>query len=109
MKTILLLAAAAAASLVTLTPTAFAQEPAGQVRVSYADLDLSSRDGQRVLDRRIRTAVEQACGPISSADPAGKNRVLECRTETLALARAQRDSAIAAVSRGSQVQFAGQR
>jgi UrcA family protein len=106
MKTILILAAAA----VTLTAgPALAQElGAGQVRVGYADLDLSTRAGVRSLDRRIRSAVELACGPISSFDPRGKNIVLDCRVETLAEARAQRDVAIAAVAAASPVQLAAQ-
>jgi UrcA family protein len=77
--------------------------------VSYADLDLSTDAGVRKLDRRIRSAVEEACGPISSADPAGKNEVRECRAETLASARAQRDIVIAAANATSQVQLASQR
>jgi UrcA family protein len=106
MKTILILAAAAA----TLTAApALAQElGAGQVRVGYADLDLSTRAGVRTLDRRIRSAVELACGPISSFDLRGKNIVLDCRAETLAEARSQRDVAIAAASSANPVQLAAQ-
>ena len=109
MNKILIAAAALVASFATLAPPAFAQDSAGQVVVSYADLDLSTRAGVRTFDRRIRSAVEQACGPISSFDPAGKNEVRECRAETLELARAQRDTAIAADVRGSQIQLAAQR
>lgn len=105
MKTLLAFAAAAVAF--SATP-AFAQQPSSTVAVSYADLDLSTARGIRKLDRRIRTAVERACGPISSFDPAGKNDVRQCRTDTLAAARVQRDVAIAAVARDSQVQLAAQ-
>src|SRR5688500_9297412 len=70
MKTLLAFAAAAVAFFAT---PAFAQQPSSTVAVSYADLDLSTARGIRKLDRRIRTAVERACGPISSFDPAGKN------------------------------------
>ena len=104
MKTLLILAAAA---------SAFAAAPAlaqtagpGQLVVSYADLDLTTRSGVRVLDRRLRAAVQTACGPISSADPAGKNDVRECRAETLAAARAQRDMAIAALSEVPEIRLA---
>ena len=108
MKTILTLAAAAVAF--SAAP-AFAQETAapGQLVVSYADLDLRTDRDIRRLDRRIRTAVEEVCGPESSFDPAGKNRIHWCRIETLAVARAQRDNAIAAAAGSTQVQLASQR
>ena len=106
MKTILILAAAAATF--TAAPALAQELDAGQVRVGYADLDLSTRAGVRTLDRRIRSAVELACGPISSFDPRGKTIVLECRADTLAEARSQRDVAIAAVSGATPVQLASQ-
>ena len=106
MKTLLTLAAAAAALVAS---PALAQNGPAQVSVSYADLDLSSRAGVRTLDRRIRSAVEQACGPISSFDPRGKNIVPDCREDTLALARAQRDTAIAGATGATQIQLAAQR
>jgi UrcA family protein len=107
MKTILILAAALAFS----ASPALAQGPAvpSQVAVGYTDLDLSTVDGARTLDRRIRTAVEAVCGPTSDADPAGKNDVRRCRAETLAVARAQRDTAIAVASGASQIQLASRR
>ena len=106
MKTILILAAAAATF--TAAPALAQELDAGQVRVGYADLDLSTRAGVRTLDRRIRSAVELACGPISSSDPRGKNLVIACRTETLAEARAQRDVAIAAAAAATPVRLAAQ-
>jgi len=36
-------------------------EPAATRRVSYADLDLATRDGERMLIRRVRGAVHQVC------------------------------------------------
>ena len=108
MKTILTLAAAAIAF--SAAP-ASAQNAAGSspLAVSYADLDLSTAQGVARLDRRIRTAVETACGPISNADPHGTNLVLQCRAETLAIARAQRDTAIAATSLSSPIRLASRR
>ncbi len=77
---------------------------ARQLVVSYADLDLSTERGVRVLDRRLRAAADTACGPTSVFDPEGRNDVQQCRTETLAQARAQRDQAIAGlVTRQIQV------
>ena len=108
MKTLLTFAAA---TLALVASPAAAQSPIsanGQLVVSYADLDLSSEAGVRTLDRRIRTAVQQACGPVSDFDPAGKNRVRDCQDQTLALARAQRDVAIAAATGPAQVQLASQ-
>jgi UrcA family protein len=35
-------------------------------RVSYADLDLSTPDGQKELDRRVRVAAEYVCGQMNS-------------------------------------------
>ena len=103
-----LLISLAAAAITFAAAPAPAQTAPSQVVVSYADLDLSTPAGVRKLDRRLRSAVEIACGPISSADPAGKNRVRDCRAETLAVARAQRDTAIADANAGSQIQLASQ-
>ena len=36
-------------------------EPAATRRVSYADLDLATSDGERALVRRVRAAVAQVC------------------------------------------------
>ena len=112
MKTILTLALTFAAAAATLAGSpAVAQDAAGagRILVSHADLDLRTETGIRILDRRIRTAVAQACGPTSDFDPVGKNRVLQCRADTLAVARAQRDVAIAAATASPQVQLASQR
>lgn len=110
MNKILILAAATAVSATALfSPPAFAQSAPTQLAVSYSDLDLSTAHGQRVLDRRLRTAAETVCGPTSSADPRGKNDVRQCRAETLAYARAQRDTAIAQASGSGVIQLAAQR
>jgi UrcA family protein len=108
MKTLFTLAAAA---LALVAAPAAAQGPASAnapLVVSYADLDLSSEAGVRALDRRIWTAVEQACGAVSDFDLAGKNQVRDCQDETLALARAQRDVAIAAAGGPAHIQLAAQ-
>ena len=96
MKTLLSLAILAAA--VTAQP-AFAGQPAaapaGTVVVRTADLDLTSRSGVAALDRRIRTAVREACGASSDTDLQGRNADRKCRAETRASAVPLRDSAIA--------------
>ena len=66
--------------------------------VETADLDLSSRSGQRVLDRRLNQAVKEVCGIASDADVAGKNDVRRCRAETLTGLASEREQRIAAAS-----------
>jgi UrcA family protein len=108
MKKILLLTAALFSF--SASPALAQDAPAPErIEISYSDLDLSTRQGVRTLDRRLRAAARLACGPTSDADPAGKNDALECRTETLAQARAQRDVALAAVSGPRRIQIAARR
>ena len=109
MKTLLPLAALAALAF-TAAPAAAEAPVAGSatVAVHYADLDLNSRAGIAKLDRRIRAAVETACGTASDFDVRGKNQVKACRADTLAAVAAQRDQVIASVQRASQVRLAAQ-
>lgn len=66
--------------------------------VQTADLDLSSKAGQRALNHRLSVAAKEVCGTASDADVAGKNDVRRCRTETLASVASDRDQRIAAAS-----------
>jgi len=66
--------------------------------VQTADLDLSSKAGQRALELRLNQAIKEVCGYASDADVAGKNDVRRCRTETLANVSGQRDQRIAKAS-----------
>ena len=79
---------------------AIAQEPAATEtnisRVRTADLDLGSETGQRKLELRLARAAREVCGTASDVDVVGKNAVRKCRDETLAKARAQSESALAA-------------
>jgi UrcA family protein len=112
MKTILIRSAQAALIAATFGfAPVVAQGPAAptQLVISYSDLDLSTRAGVRQLDRRIRSAVQLACGPVSDADLVGKNDVIQCRNETLALARAQREVAIAEARQPQATQYASGR
>ena len=109
MKTLLTLALTAAAAFLSAQPAVAQDAGSGQLVVSYSDLDLGTRSGIRTFDRRIRSAVEKVCGPISSFDPRGRNIVHDCRAETLALARAERDVAVAQASFAAQVELASQR
>lgn len=79
---------------------ALAQSPAAaETNISLvrtADLDLGSQAGRRQLDRRLGQAAREVCGTASDADVEGKNAVRKCRDETLAKARSQRESMVAA-------------
>lgn len=105
MKTLLTVSLAAVA--LAASPTS-AQE-VRQLVVSYADLDLSTDRGVRILDRRLRAAAVEACGPTSDADLAGKNNARDCRLETLSTSRAQRDVAIAGLDSSPRIQIAARR
>jgi UrcA family protein len=100
------LAATLSAPLAT-SPTA-AQAPAAErVVVSYADLDLASPAGVATLDRRILSAAQTACGPISNADLHGTNLAHECRSRTVEQALSQTRRAIASARQGSATMLAG--
>jgi UrcA family protein len=106
MKTLLPLAAFAAAFL---PAPAFAQPPASAtIVVRTADLDLRSPAGAAALDRRIRIAVDLACGDASGADLHGRNRVLRCRADTLASAAGQREAATVLARRAAPTTLAAQ-
>jgi UrcA family protein len=66
--------------------------------VQTADLDLSSKAGQRALDHRLFVAAKEVCGTASDADISGKNDVRRCRVETLARVASDRDQRIATAS-----------
>ena len=86
---------------------AFAQDQVpGQAVVSLvrtADIDISTADGQRQLDRRLSIAAREVCGTASDADLAGKNDVRACRADTLAKAKLQKQSILAVAGRGTTI------
>lgn len=105
----ILLPLAVLASALYAAPAA-AQEPRSAehtLAVRHADLDLTGPAGVAALDRRIAAAVRLACGTASDADLRGKNRVQQCRADTLASIAPQREQAIARQS--SPLQLASQR
>jgi UrcA family protein len=106
MKILLSLAAAFAA--VTASP--LLAQPAGSatIAVHTADLDLRSPAGVAALDRRIRAAVELACGDLSDVDLHGKNAAQRCRAETRAQVTAQRAIAIALTRQAGGTTLAAQ-
>ena len=79
---------------------AIAQEPAASEtnisRVQTYDLDLGSEAGRRKLEQRLARAAREVCGTASDVDVEGKNEVRKCRVETLAKAREQGETLVAA-------------
>lgn len=97
---IALVSALLTAGLIKAAP-ALAQTPVQQgelavTLVHTADLDLLTDSGRRQLDRRIANAAREVCGAASDVDIEGKNDIRECRSETIAQARLQKDSLLAA-------------
>lgn len=105
--TIILTSFAITASVIKAAPAlAETTAPASAVNVSLvrtADLDLGSSAGQRKLDQRLANAAREVCGTASDADLEGKNDVRQCRDETIAKAKGQRDAVLAAAERGATI------
>lgn len=76
--------------------------------VSYADLNLSSPQGQAVLDSRIATAIRQVCGRAYPTDLQSQRQVERCRAQTLADVQAQRNDALAQ-ARNDRIQLSARR
>lgn len=79
-----------AVALVSLPTVASAQRsapisvtaPLNQAVVSYADLDLGSAAGKRLLDRRIASAIEDVCGSFANVrEHYEEVRISQCRAE----------------------------
>ena len=80
MRYILLIAVAAAA---TLSPcSAYAQADVPSVRVSYADLNLSTTAGREQLDRRLAGAVKQVCPSVHAREPLVQQIARRCAATT---------------------------
>ena len=90
MKTILTLAAAAAA----LTAAPAAAQPSAladsySVSIAYDDLNLASTKGQRSLDRRIKRAGREVCGTPDRAFIFQWNDIHNCQDRFVANAKDQ--------------------
>ena len=80
-----------------------------ETRISHvqtADLDLSSKSGQRTLDLRIAQAARDVCGKPSDSDLVGQNKARECRQDVVARTSAERDTLLAAAARGATIAIA---
>jgi len=99
MKTITIVAVLVTAAFAAPPAAAQHAAPARSIAVGYADLDLGTERGRRMLDLRIAHAVAGACGEASSADLRGQNEVRACRVALRDQAAAQREVALASVRR----------
>ncbi len=64
------------------------------IAVSFAGLDLSSTEGQKMLDRRIRSALNQVCGRDDSRELGLSSAIRRCRRDAMAGTRPQVQIAI---------------
>ncbi|GAA0864746.1 hypothetical protein GCM10009115_20520 [Sphingopyxis soli] len=99
----LILAALAATSL---GQPAFAEPVTQTVVVQHSDLDLNTAAGARTLQHRVWRAVVAVCGTASDADIVGKNDIRQCRRDTMQVASAKADLAIAGASQGEPLRVA---
>jgi UrcA family protein len=89
MKNLFLLAAIATVATGSASAsTSFDDDRSELVR--FADLDLGSERGARLLDRRIAVAATALCGPMSDVDLAGKKIIRRCREAVIAGTSADR-------------------
>jgi UrcA family protein len=84
-KTIALLAAAAAASIALAAPAAAPDDVTAEVDVS--DLDPSNPADSAQIDRRIATAARRVCGAPEARTVTAIARVESCRAGAAARAR----------------------
>ena len=92
-KTLPALAALAVATTLVVPTVSQAME-VPSVRVSYADLNLTTSLDQNRLERRIAFAANVVCGTSDPRDLNYVRAVGECRTETVADAQPQLRAAI---------------
>lgn len=71
---------------IALLPVAIpaAAEPARQVTVATADLDLASSSGRATLRTRLDHAAREACDTRSTVDLKSRNRDKNCREQVIA-------------------------
>ena len=96
----------AALAIAVLTQPAFAEPVTRTVAVEHIDLDLGTPTGARTLQHRLWRAVVAVCGTASDADIVGKNDIRQCRRDTMQVASAKADLAIAGASQGEPLRVA---
>ena len=86
---------AATVGLFVTSAPAFAAENEDGIEVSYADLNLSSQVGREILDRRLRNAVQSACGGPVGRNLSAWRATRKCIDDTMPEAEAQARLAVA--------------
>jgi UrcA family protein len=99
-KAIPALTALAAASAM-IVPTMTQAAEVAFARVPYADLNLASHQGQRVLTHRIAFAADSLCGVGTWKELALKDAARDCSDDAIASARPAYDAAVNAARHGS--------
>jgi len=79
-----------------VVPTVSLAAAADSVRVSYADLNLTTAFDQARLQRRISFAATFVCGPADHRDIPFARAVGKCRSETIADVQPAYEAALAA-------------
>jgi UrcA family protein len=106
-------AAIAAAALVAAPASAEITIEAGyapvQARVNIADLNLASDAGQTALDRRVRFAAQQICGPEGTTDLSTFQEARKCSARAIASVKPQVQAILAARQLGDGVVMAASR
>lgn len=80
-----IIATLALAAAVTAAAPASATDPTTRtVKLRYADLDLATRSGRAVLDRRVDAALERVCGSQGPTVNNEERKIAKCRAEAVA-------------------------
>ena len=97
------LAAATIGLAVTATPALAGERIVNTTTVTTAGLDLSTIEGQEMLDRRVKAAARKVCG-VENVSTAGSRikslSARSCYQKALASAKQQVASAVAEQQRG---------
>lgn len=105
MNKLILIAALAAAA----AAGAPAQSQATRsLRIEVVNLDLSTPEGVRALDRRIFRGAAELCDAPSAADPHGRRDYDRCVSDARAAAAAARDRAVTLRQGGRPILASGQ-
>ena len=100
MKTGPAIAAVLLATALIAPTVSHAQEAPRSTTVSYADLNLSARPGQEILQRRLSRAAGLVCDFGKHQDLVRMSNAAACRTETLASVQPAYQAAVDAARHG---------
>ena len=99
LKSISAFAAVLAASALVV-PTVSQAETVNSVSVSYADLNLATGAGEKILERRIANAARAVCEIEDSHELALAQATAACRGDAIASAQPAFDAAVRGARRG---------